>query len=771
MKVKEKILSETAETAVKKTVPEIPKAAAVFISAFFGFLAAGTSFGGGAPLCSALAAVLSPVGGIAAFAGSMAEFLIDGTVGEYLTEIISVPAIILSKLLVTVVFGKTLSERSAGILAGAAYFVCGTMAALSFKITVPLIFAVAFRGVLCGAAAYFASSTLSAAKKSITEKGFSVGGSVKISAAVTYAAVICMLCGIRFGTVDMGRTVGAFFTAAAAYKLGGSFGAGIGALTAFGAGVSSSGMLISSPILVCSGLLCGSRELRKKGRLATAAVFIGAGLGGALIFGMPSDALKLLSDMSAAAVIFFFLPDKMYKLPSMHSAAVSSPLEHHQGSRLKFAAAAVSDVRESFSKAIKVLDRGERKYDVSSEVCGKVCSMCRSSALCGEDNERRIGNYFRPAESILEEKGYISETELHKSLECCPHKNALAEAFNRAYRKAGIEKRMSETADNMREVTEGQLESFEKMLEYLSRRADILPACDEALSEYVRSILAENGAKNPSAAVFFDECGRLYIECFYSGAPKINLCELTEKLSYITDRALDESPEAVSVGGVTRLCFCEETVFTAEIGSARVNGREDTSGDFGTVFRDGFGNVSVLLSDGMGSGARAAVESCMTVSLMTRILRAGLGAEAAVELINLLLLTKSAEECFSTVDLFTVNLFSGKAEIIKLGAAQTFIKTGGTVKTIESRSTPVGIVGSVEISRYSARLSDGDEAVLITDGICESVFPRVRELMMSIGVTAQDCAERIIASAENEKGDDLYMQDDKTVYVVKIHKI
>lgn len=771
MKVKEKIISETAETAMEKTVPELPKAAAVFISAFFGFLAAGTSFGGGAPLCSALAAVLSPVGGLAAFAGSMSEFLIDGTVGEYLTEIISVPAIILSKLLVTVIFGKKLSEKSAGILAGAAYFVCGAMAALSFKVTVPLIFAVAFRGVLCGAAAYFASSALSAMKKSVSAKDFFIDSSVKISAAVTYAVVICMLCSIRFGTVDMGRTVGAFFTVAAAYKLGGSFGVGVGALTAFGAGISSPGMLISSPILVCSGLICGSQELRKKGRLAIAAVFIGAGLGGALIFGMPSDALKLLSDMSAAAVIFFFLPDKIYKRPSIRSAIVHSPLERQQGSRLKFAAAAVSDVRESFTKAIKVLDRGEKKYDVSSEVCGKVCSMCRSSALCGEDNERRIGNYFRPAEDILEEKGHISETELHKSLECCPHKNALAEAFNREYRKAVIEKRMSEAANSMREVTEGQLESFEKMLEYLGRRADIFPACDETLSEYVRGILAENGAKDPSAAVFLDECGRIYIECFYSGAPKINLCELTEKLSYITDRDLDESPEAVSVGGVTRLCFCEETVFTAEIGSARVNGREDTSGDFGTVFRDGFGNVSVLLSDGMGSGARAAVESCMTVSLMTRILRAGLGAEAAVELINLLLLTKSAEECFSTVDLFTVNLFSGKAEIIKLGAAQTFIKTGGTVKTIESRSTPVGIVGSVEISRYSARLSDGDEAVLITDGICESVFPRVRELMMSIGITAQDCAERIIASAEKEKGDNLYMQDDKTVYVVKIHKI
>ena len=173
----------------------------------------------------------------------------------------------------------------------------------------------------------------------------------------------------------------------------------------------------------------------------------------------------------------------------------------------------------------------------------------------------------------------------------------------------------------------------------------------------------------------------------------------------------------------------------------------------------------------MGSGARAAVESCMTVSLMTKMLRAGLGTETAVRLINLMLMTKSTEESFSTIDLLLVNLFTGKAELFKLGAAQTFIKTAGTVKTVEGRSAPVGIVSPVEISRFSARLSDGDEIVMITDGICEDIFPKVRELMLSIGVTATDCAERIIAAAEKEKGSSPYRQDDKTVYVVKIHKI
>ena len=93
------------------------------------------------------------------------------------------------------------------------------------------------------------------------------------------------------------------------------------------------------------------------------------------------------------------------------------------------------------------------------------------------------------------------------------------------------------------------------------------------------------------------------------------------------------------------------------------------------------------------------------------------------------------------------------------------------VKTVESRTTPLGIVGSCEIDKRTALLSDGDEVVMITDGICEECFPRVRELMLSLGVTAQDCAERIVAEAEKGKEDDPSRHDDKTVYVVKIHKI
>ncbi|MCM1382731.1 MAG: SpoIIE family protein phosphatase, partial [Muribaculaceae bacterium] len=555
---------------------------------------------------------------------------------------------------------------------------------------------------------------------------------------------------------------------AAAYRFGSGAGGVLAGISSLEAGIAAPSLLTSSPVLVCSA--AGAGMFRKKGRLAVSAAFTAMGLAGALLLGMPKDGAKLLGDMIGAAAVFCFLPDGVFRksLPKVPSAV--SETARCTGRKMSFAAAAVGEVRESFDKAAKVLDRSEKEHDISFEVCEKICSRCKSGAFCGESPKHRAETYFRPAEDFLEKKGYITEKELHKGLECCPHKNLLAETFTDLYRKTLMEKRLAEAALSMREITSEQLLGTEKMLEFLSRPAEIYPVCDEELSCRVRTFLAEAGAEKPAANVFFDSGGRIFAECFYGGMLNIGMEELAEKISAAADRDMDV-PEAVTVGEITRLCFHEPTVFEAEIGCAKVNGREEASGDFGTVFRDGFGSVSVLLSDGMGSGARAAVESCMTVSLMTKLIRAGLGSEYAVRLINLLLLTKSADECFSTVDLFTVNLFTGKSEIVKLGAAQTFLKTNGTVKNVEGWSTPVGIVSSAEVSRRFAQLGDGDEAVLMTDGICEEIYPRVRELMLSVGVTAADCAERIIAAAEKDKDGNLYRQDDKTVYVVKIHKI
>ena len=763
MKLKEKIINEPIKPDEKNFPKKLNPIAAILLSAVFGFLAAGTNLGGsGAPLCTALASVIPFVCGAAAFGGALGSFFLNGTIPSFVTEIIAMPAVILARSAVTYLFGKKLSPAATGVLAASAYVICGTVSAFACKITAALILAIFFRGIICGGAAYFAAKAFS-----LIRDGFALSYENAVPFTVVYALAVCMLCGISLGSVNVGRTAGMFFTAVMAYRYGLAGGGAAGAVSAFAFGAAMPSMSASAAVSVCSGLVLGG--LSKKSKLVSGAAFLGTAIAGSLIYGMPSDTLRLIPDMTIAAALFYVVPEKLYSKPFGRTFSPSSSAVEMYGNRLKFAASAVADVKECFTKAATVFERREQKSDIASEVCCKVCTMCRSSAFCGEGEEHRIRVYLRPAEELLEKKGFVTENELHKGLECCPNKSRLAETFNELYRLARIERNSGNVADSMREITVEQLSCAEDMLNGFGRTSDLFPHFDEKLSELVREALSESGVKG-SAAVFADRDGRLYAECFFDGLLKVKTSELTARLCAVCDCEFEE-PEVISLPPVTRLCFHEQTVFQAEIGRAAANGREDTSGDSDACFSDGFGNVYVLVSDGMGSGVRAAVESSMAVSLIMRIIRAGLGINAAVRIINMLLMTKSAEETFATVDLLKINLFTGKSEIVKLGAAQSFFKTNGTVKTIESWSTPVGIVSTMEILHRSVQLSDGDEAVIITDGICEECFPRVRELMLSMGVTAQECAERIIGAAENGKENNLCRQDDKTVYVVKMHKI
>lgn len=760
MKLKNKTRTEAVAQKEKNNPPVIIQ---LFIAAAAGFLAAGTTIGNGMPLCTAVTAVTPAFNGIASFIGAMLKFFASGNFTGYVTEIISMPAVLMAKMTVTMISGRDISPKGISALSAAAYIFCGLVAAFQYEITPALIAAIIFRGIISGCAAYFAARVVC-----FSGTGFGLTVENSVSHAVVYALSVCMLCGMNFGTVNAGRVAGLLATAIFAFRYGIAGGGAVGALSAFSFSVMSSTMSSTSAITVCSGLALGLAS--RKGKLFSAIVFIGTAVACSLVYGMPADTLKLIPDTAIAAVLFCVVPENIMRKPVAAEFSPPSSAVKQYGNRLRFAASAVSDIKISFTKAADIFDKRQSVNDISSEVCEKVCSLCRNSAYCGESEEQRIRKYLLPTEELLDKKGFVTENELHRGLENCTQKSMIAEVFNELHRLEMLEKRSGNITDCMREITLEQLSGTEDMLNYFGKGSELFPCCDERLSEYILEALAEYGVRSHSATVFSDKDGRVYIECFYEGLLGAKLETVTERFEKICDREFD-IPEVISFNGTTRLCFCEMPVYGVETGHAAVNGREDTSGDSDNFFRDGLGNVYVLISDGMGSGVRAAVESCMTVSLMTRIIRAGLGINAAVRLINLLLLTKSTDESFATIDLMKLNLFTGKAEIVKLGAAQSFIKTNGTVKTIESWSTPVGIVSTVEISRRNIQLSDGDEIVMITDGICEECFPRVRELMLSMGVTPQDCAERIIGFAENYCQEKNYHKDDKTVYAVKLHKI
>lgn len=82
----------------------------------------------------------------------------------------------------------------------------------------------------------------------------------------------------------------------------------------------------------------------------------------------------------------------------------------------------------------------------------------------------------------------------------------------------------------------------------------------------------------------------------------------------------------------------------------------------------------MLLCDGMGTGKPAAVDGQMAAKLTAQLLQAGFAAESAARLVNVALGLKNAgQESGATLDLLTLDLYTGGPDCSKRGGPQLFM--------------------------------------------------------------------------------------------------
>lgn len=124
----------------------------------------------------------------------------------------------------------------------------------------------------------------------------------------------------------------------------------------------------------------------------------------------------------------------------------------------------------------------------------------------------------------------------------------------------------------------------------------------------------------------------------------------------------------------------------------------------------------VALSDGMGSGAEAYRHSHAAIEMLEQFLSAGLDRHNAIKMINSVLLLNKSGETFATIDVFILDLFSGMAEFLKIGAASSYIKSRDGVFEISSCSLPAGILGDVDIETVTVKDMTDSYIVMLSDG-------------------------------------------------------
>ncbi len=167
--------------------------------------------------------------------------------------------------------------------------------------------------------------------------------------------------------------------------------------------------------------------------------------------------------------------------------------------------------------------------------------------------------------------------------------------------------------------------------------------------------------------------------------------------------------------------FVEEANYIALTGFARVvRENEPVSGDNYAILESEKGKMTVLLSDGTGSGEKANRDSDKVLDLMEKMLEAGYSIKTALNLINSALYVKEEDNNHPTIDVCNLDLYQGKCEFYKVGGAVSFLKRGEEVEAVSVGSLPLGIFRNIEAERISRTLKDGDYLIMMSDGVLDA---------------------------------------------------
>lgn len=258
---------------------------------------------------------------------------------------------------------------------------------------------------------------------------------------------------------------------------------------------------------------------------------------------------------------------------------------------------------------------------------------------------------------------------------------------------------------------------------------------DEDLEQRLAKKLRNMGLSVHSVMVYQEEHRRqeVYLTISTRHRKCVATKDIAEALSRLMKKAMMPGKDSRAFVGSEKatVLFVERTNFQVLYSVEKaVKSKETISGDNFSLHRCREGQFIGALSDGMGSGMAAYRDSEMVIDLLEQFLEAGFSKETAVRMINSALIVRSDAQVFSTIDISSLDLYTGICEFLKVGASTTFIRRENWVETISSTSLPAGVFHKLEPDCTSRKLYDGDMVIMVTDGVLDALPAAHQEKLM-----------------------------------------
>lgn len=580
-----------------------------------------------------------------------------------------------------------------------------------------VIFALA-DAMLCAGGVYFFHRSIN-----IIFSGVGLRSITNIDAfclAIAGAAVLSSISFVKIMNISPAHIISAFIILFSAYYKKAAGGGVMGIV--LGSVLSINGDIHLLYMYALGGLLLG--VMSPLGRYVQAVVFVLVGGTVSLIMQGDINSLYSVIETAIAAIAFVAIPSKwingMYDYLEKSGLQTDSQINMQVALELRSAAETVDEIADIVNQVTKQMDGlvNPEITKVYAKIQHKICTDCEHKSFCWKDN---FSNTVKDIEEIAklrldgncqipERLPYSLETRCHKLSQLSDEVKANYQSYmeNTDYRLK---------LDEMRSIVTDQFSSMSLLLSDVSKQLSNSKLYNENKSRAIKLALCENGVIVHNSVYYENEFSRAVVEVgVYEEPSKINHKKIQRIVSQITQKRFKQTEVSI-IDFVTVLTFTQKPQYDIVWGFKQIaKGDNRLCGDQIEALDDTNGNTVIILSDGMGTGKRAAIDATMTCSLMHKLLGSGFTFESALRLVNSALLIKSRDESLSTVDIVSINTYSGMCDFYKAGATVSYIRHKDETTIVRQSSLPVGILRDIDFARSSAELKNGDIVLMLSDG-------------------------------------------------------
>ncbi|MDM0710008.1 stage II sporulation protein E [Clostridium perfringens] len=576
---------------------------------------------------------------------------------------------------------------------------------------------------------YIVSYTLKCIEEINTQHFFSIDEIVSIE------LFICLLI-VGIGTISINdisfRNIAAIlFIIALAFISDTNMGAGAGITMGIILGFATGNLMESIAIYGACGLVAGI--FRESGKLFTALSFN-------IIFVIVTLYSGVFNNISfiealVGTGIFLLIPKKIYNKISLE---INKDKKVGHFSEVRFAEIKdeLTERLKDFTEVLSIMGKslnnlvGNDKLAIKNKgnalvenLSDRTCSDCDMRYMCWKRELHQTYNAFSDLIRNYENNSGAFPHELEKK---CIKKYALVKNLEDIMNIYMVNETLKSRLGEGRKILSNHINNMSVTIsEIVDEFGNELHLCTDVEKSIKKSLL-KYGINFGSLICYNDKNGRIKIKMQMENCMGSQTCIKTVLpiISETIGKNMSIGSEGCNINIKNNMCeiVIEEAPkyhINSHVAVATKEGEKFT-GDSYSYGRTKDGNYITVISDGMGSGPEAGLESKVSVEIIEKFMEVGFDEKIAIDAVNAIMSIKfSEDEKFSTLDMNKIDLYTGNAKFMKVGAIESFIKRGNKVEVINSNTLPFGVLEEPDVDTVEKQVSNGDVIVSISDGILD----------------------------------------------------